>query len=160
MSHHEIHLYNAYSGMNPRERNELVKFLVKHSPLDNRQYIGGAIDYALKVKPSFGGFIVTAQDGDSLVAAVVANKTGLEGYGPAYVLAYAAFHPEVANCDMLVQQVFRKVSACADGDISMRLAPRSPALKLFKKIGFKSEYVELRLHKAAPAVASEIQATK
>jgi len=158
MSHHEIHLYNAYSGMNPRERNELVKFLVKNVPSDNRQYIGGAIDYALKIKPSFGGFIITAQDGDNIVAAVVANKTGLEGYGPSYVLAYAVFHPDAASCDVLVQQIFRKVSACADGDISMRLTPRSPALKLFKKIGFKSEYIELRLHKPAPVAASEVQA--
>ncbi|MBL7791377.1 MAG: hypothetical protein JNK77_03560 [Saprospiraceae bacterium] len=158
MSHHEIHLYNAYSGMNPRERNELVKFLVKNVPSDNRQYVGGAIDYALKVRPSFGGFIITAQDGDNIVAAVVANKTGLEGYGPSYVLAYAVFHPDAASCDMLVQQIFRKVSACADGDISMRLTPRSPALKLFKKIGFKSEYIELRLHKPAPVAASEVQA--
>lgn len=158
MSHHEIHLYNAYSGMNPRERNELVKFLVKNVPSDNRQYIGGAIDYALKVRPSFGGFIITAQDGDNIVAAVVANKTGLEGYGPSYVLAYAVFHPDAASCDPLVQQIFRKVSACADGDISMRLTPRSPALKLFKKIGFKSEYIELRLHKPAQAAAPEVQA--
>ncbi|MBK8703031.1 MAG: hypothetical protein IPN33_05090 [Saprospiraceae bacterium] len=158
MSHHEIHLYNAYSGMNSRERNELVKFLVKNVPSDNRQYIGGAIDYALKVKPSFGGFIITAQDGDNIVAAVIANKTGLEGYGPSYVLAYAVFHPDVASCDMLVQQIFRKVSACADGDISMRLSPRSPALKLFKKIGFKSEYVELRLHNPAHVASPEVQA--
>lgn len=158
MSHHEINLYNAYSGMNPRERNELVKFLVRNVPSDNRQYVGGAIDYALKVKPSFGGFIITAQEGEEIVAAVVANKTGLEGYGPAYVLAYAVFRPEAADCDALVQQVFRKVSACADGDISMRLTPRSPALKLFKKIGFKSEYIELRLPKPAPMANKEVQA--
>lgn len=137
-------VFDAFTGMDPREKNSLIQFIMQNGGGDCRQNITSAIDYALKHKPSFGGFILTMSAGEGPIAALIANKTGMEGYGPAYIFVYVTFHEKVKQMDLLAQKLLKKAISCTDGEIAMNISPDHPALKSFKKIGFSSDQVGLR----------------
>lgn len=151
----ETTLYNAFTGMSPLEKSELVSFLHEHSENAGSQAsIREAMEYALKNKPSFGGFILVSRRMQKIIAAIIANRTGMEGYNPTHIFVYAGFHPDCRADDTLIHEIMQKAIGYADGEIAMHVKPGHPTLKLYKKLGFQAQYLELRLDKKRSSIVA------
>lgn len=147
----ETTLYDAFTGMNTAEKSSVVNFLCEYTEHAGRQSVREAVEYAIKTKPSFGGFVLTAHKGRQLIAAVVVNRTGMEGYNPNNLFVYVTFHEDYSQDETTMLQVLKKAIDLTDGDIALHVEPRNPVLKLYKKMGFEAQYLELRLNKRQPA---------
>ncbi|TXB63022.1 GNAT family N-acetyltransferase [Phaeodactylibacter luteus] len=126
------------------EKNRLARFLIAHEPNSSRESILEALDYAVKGKPSFGGFITVAIDGSDILGAVVANCTGMEAYNPKYLFVFVTLGRAEGHADGLLQNLLERALQHADGDIAMHVKPGHPALSIFQQMGFEAEYLELR----------------
>jgi len=147
---YRVQLYDAFSGIMPPERNAIIRLIKQYSESANGEQISEALDYALKNKPSFGGFIFTAWNNDDLISCVVVNKTGMEAYNPSYVLVYAVLHPDYHQEESILEGLVRRSIQHAKGEFALHLPPDSPGIDLFKKMGFQERYVELRLSQVNP----------
>lgn len=130
------------------EREEIASFLTTHLDEygDEKSDIMNAIDYSLNSGVTPGGFIVTAKDGDTLVGAVVMNRTGMTGYIPDYILVYIAMHKEYRGHG-IGKNLMKKAIENADGDVALHVEPHNPAKILYEKLGFTNKYLEMRLKK-------------
>ena len=132
------------------QRTHIATFLHEHLDQfgDAREDILKAIDYALDATVRPGGFVLTATDpgSNALVGAVVVNRTGMEGYIPENILVYIAMHKEYRGHG-IGKKLMRKAIEVADGSIALHVEPENPAVHLYKKLGFTSKYLEMRLKK-------------
>lgn len=144
-----IQMYNAFSGVNPLENVALLNFFRTHTPDTEYRAIQEALDYALKNKPSFGGFVLTYTISNRIVAGIVVNKTGMEGFKSENLMVLAALHEDFKLQTVLLEELINKAVDYTDGDIAFYAKPNHPALMMAKRIGFKEQYVELKFQKAA-----------
>lgn len=144
---HQIQMFDAFTGINSREKAAITEFLVAHTRNPSRTHINAAIDYALKNKPSFGGFILAIYQQEHLAGIVLANKTGMEGYFPAWVFVYVALDTQLQGYELIAQALMQKALSHIDGEVSIRIEPGHPALQAFKQLGFKSKTLELQFSK-------------
>ncbi len=151
---HETTLYDAFTGMSPAEKSAVLGFLYDHTENANRQNIREALEYAIKNKPSFGGFILAAQEGKRIIAAIVANRTGMEGYNPKHLFVYVTFHEDYRENETFIKELLHRAIEYAEGDVAFHIEPKNPALKIFKKIGFQAQYLELRFSRQAAALTA------
>lgn len=149
----ETTLFDAFTGMNSAEKSAVISFLCEYTEHAGKASVREAVEYAIKHKPSFGGFVLTAYAGRQLIAAVVVNRTGMEGYNPNNLFVYVTFHKDYRNDEPMMLQVMKKAIDLTDGDIALHVEPRNPVLKLYKKMGFEAQYLELRLNKKQPIPA-------
>jgi ribosomal-protein-alanine N-acetyltransferase len=147
---HETTLYDAFTGMNTAEKSAVIHFLCEYTEDAEKQSVREAVEYAIKHKPSFGGFILTVHQCRQIIAAVVVNRTGMEGYNPHNLFVYVTVHKDFRHDEAMMQYLLKRAIDHADGDIALHVPPGHPALKLYRKMGFKSQLLELRLHKSAP----------
>lgn len=144
----ETTIYDAFTGMSPWEKGELVNFLDDYGEnAGGPASIREAMEYALKNKPSFGGFILVTRRLRKIVAAIIANRTGMDGYNPTNIFVYAGFHPDVRGDEQLIKHIMHEAIEYADGEIAMHVKPGHPALELYETLGFQAQYLELRLDK-------------
>ncbi|MCB0588350.1 MAG: GNAT family N-acetyltransferase [Phaeodactylibacter sp.] len=142
---YQFTLYDAFSGMNPVEKNKVVRFLCDHTHNSNRQSVQEAVEYAIKLKPSFGGFILAVEKERQLIGVIVANRTGMESYNPKNIFVFVTLHRDYQQDKSLIQTLIQRAIRYADGDIAMHVEPNNPALDLYQELGFKAQYLELRL---------------
>lgn len=150
---HETTFYDAYTGMSPAEKSAVVSFLCEHNERVNKLQVRDAIEYAIKNKPSFGGFVLTIQQERQIIAAVVVNKTGMEGYNAKNLFVYVTFHKDYCMDERTIDYVMRNAIKHTDGEIALHIERDNPALQFYKKLGFKEQYLELRFDKTATVVA-------
>ena len=151
---YQFTLYDAFSGMNLMEKSKGVRFLCSNTPNCSRQGAQEAVEYAMKLKPSFGGFVLAVEQGRELIGAIVANRTGMESYNPKNIFVFVTLHEGHRQDKKLIQAMLQKAIRYADGDIAMHVEPDNPALGLYQELGFKAQYLELRLANSnASAVA-------
>lgn len=143
----------TYSEQNTIEENkkqEIVQFLFQHLEQygDPKGDIADAVNYSLGHQSKPGGIIVTAtdQDNQKLVGAVVVNKTGMGGYIPENILVYIATDKNVRG-QGIGKLLMQNAIDSSDGDIALHCEPENPAMHLYKKLGFTSKYLEMRLKK-------------
>ena len=141
-----VQLYDSYTGITPPYSAAMVQLIRQYGDAENGEEISEALDYALKNKPSFGGYIFSCWDNYKLIACVVVNQTGMSKYNPGYLLAYAVTHPDCKEGDVILQDLVQKAVQHAKGEIALHLKPNHPGIALFKRIGFEEEYVELRMN--------------
>lgn len=113
---------------------------------DERHHIMSCLEYAISGEFGKGGTITIAVDGDSIVGAVVTNKTGMGGYIPENILVYIAVDPNQrgkGTGKALMERVIESV----EGDIALHVEPENPAKRLYERLGFTNKYLEMRLHK-------------
>jgi ribosomal-protein-alanine N-acetyltransferase len=136
----------AMVGMN--EKNEIASFLQTHLDEfgDKKEDILKAIDYALNGGVTPGGYVVTAKDNETLVGAVVVNRTGMKDYIPENILVYIAMHKDYRGHG-IGKQLMKEAIANAKGDIALHVEPNNPAKFLYEKLGFTNKYLEMRLKK-------------
>jgi len=144
---YQLKIYDAFSGMNPMEKNRVIRFLNTFEDEDKRESIAEAVEYAVKLKPSFGGFVLAAEQEGEIIGAIVANRTGMGSYNPNHILVFVTLHQDHREDEALTKSLIQKAIRHAKGDIAMHVKPDNPALQLYEKIGFKAQYLELRLSK-------------
>jgi GNAT superfamily N-acetyltransferase len=113
---------------------------------DDRRHILQCLDYATSSESGKGGSITLAVESDSIVGAVVTNRTGMGGYIPENILVYIAVDPNQrgkGTGKALIQRVIDTV----EGDIALHVEPENPAKRLYERLGFTNKYLEMRLHK-------------
>jgi len=141
----KITVFNPTNKPTGLEKKKVVDFLFEHLQEygDPKAHIEGAIDYAVKERISFGGFVIAAFIENEIVGAVIVNQTGMSGYIPENILVYIATHQEHRGKGIgkkLMEDTMRLTS----GDIALHVEKNNPAIKLYEKIGFTMPYMEMR----------------
>jgi hypothetical protein len=144
---YRFNIYDAFSGMNSMEKNRIIRFLNTFEGENKRENIAEAVEYAVKMKPSFGGFVITAERESQIIGAIVANRTGMGSYNPNHILVFVTLHQDYQKDEELIKSLIKKAIRHAKGDVAMHVKPDNPALQLYEQIGFKAQYLELRLSK-------------
>ncbi len=140
-----IKRYNEESVVDENEKESIVSFLFEHLEKygDKKQDIGRAVDYALSIRNSFGGFVLTALQDEKIVGAVVVNGTGMKGYIPENILVYIATH-KGSRGKGIGRKLMERAIEEASGDIALHVEPDNPARFLYEKYGFTNKYLEMR----------------
>ncbi len=141
-------ILTAASAAGTQERERVADFLLQHLGVygDKKEDILKAIDYALSGDPGKGGFVLLAEADNTILGAVVMNRTGMNGYIPDNILVYIATHDQHRGKGIgkaLMQQAIQEAS----GDIALHVEPDNPARKLYDHLGFTNKYIEMRYRK-------------
>lgn len=143
-------IFDEQNKPDKQEKQELVDFL--HDQLeqygDPKAQIERAIDYSLKEFDSFGGFVMLLKQQEQIRAAVVINRTGMDGYIPENILVYIAVDRN-SRGEGLGRKLMTQAISHADGDIALHVEANNPAKKLYEKLGFTNPYLEMRLKKGS-----------
>lgn len=147
-------LYDPFTKMTFAEKTAIARFLQKNqenSTIDIPQ-IQSALDAAVKEIPSFGGFVLTVQDEDNILATVVVNHTGMDGFGPAHILTHFATHKEHRNVG-IGRKLLTNAIAKLKGSVSLHLENNHPEKALLLELGFTEKYVEMELDRRKTRIA-------
>lgn len=138
------------------EKSQVVRFLMEQEGHSEGDSIREAVEYAMKLKPSFGGFVLVARLQQQIVGVIIANRTGMEAYNPKNIFVFVTVEDSCRRKEAFVKQLIDQGIKYADGDIAMHVKSDNPALAIYQKLGFKAQYLELRLPnpKSSPGVAS------
>ena len=138
-------IYTPKNRPSDNEKTDIIDFLFTHLDQfgDPREDIAKAIDYALQISQSFGGFIIKTTDEGEITGVVVINKTGMDGYIPGNILVYIAIHKSHRGKG-LGRQLMEAALTEANGDVALHVEPDNPARKLYEKLGFTKKYLEMR----------------
>jgi len=112
-----ITVYNAFTGMSPSERQHLLPCI--HAGHSSPQSGEQALDYALKQIPSFGGFVLVASRDVYPVGYLIVGKTGMEGFGPGYVIAAMHLQEKGVEGEQLRADLLGKARELAGGDLAV-----------------------------------------
>jgi ribosomal protein S18 acetylase RimI-like enzyme len=139
-------VYNDLRKPSSNEKTAIIDFLFTHLDEygDPKADIEKCMNYALKLTPSFGGFILVAQNNSEIMGAVVVNHTGMGGYIPENILVYIAIDKRFRGKG-LGKQLVDETLQLAKGDIALHVDADNPAKFLYEKKGFKNKYLEMRL---------------
>lgn len=134
------------------QKGEIIHFLFHHLDQygDKKDDIENAVDYALGMRKSFGGFVLAQYDAKGIIGAVVVNRTGMKGYIPENILVYIAVHHEYRGKG-LGRRLMESAIRLAEGAMALHVEPENPARFLYENLGFTNKYLEMRLQK--PAIA-------
>ncbi len=139
--------YNAYSKVTPYQKDSIVKFLQQNLDGDevSREAIVEAMDYAVKDRPSFGGFILTANESDKILGAMVVNSTGLE-VNPSNRVVYMAIADQYRG-NGVASKLMKRAIELSKGKLALQVSNNPESIRMFEQLGFQTKYVELRLSK-------------
>lgn len=143
----KIRIFDAFTGISAWDHKAIVQFILAHSKGASRKDVCESIDYALKNKPSFGGFVLTLWEERDLLGVLVCNSTGMAGYSPRNVFVFVVVLPSDTHDEAILQKLLDEGVKRADGDIALHLEPGHPALPLYEDRGFQPQYLELRFPK-------------
>jgi len=114
---------------------------------DKKKDINRAVDYAFSELEGKGGFVIIALHNSSLIGGAVVNNSGMSGYIPDHILVYIVVHKKYRG-EGLGKEILKKVIDECPGDIALHVEyNNSPAMNLYKNIGFNSKYAEMRYQK-------------
>jgi hypothetical protein len=126
-----ITVYNAFTGMSISERQQLLLFMKAHVGENGDTPYELALDYALKLIPSFGGFVLVAYQDIFPIGCLIVNKTGMEGFGPAHIISVAYQHPQFKAYPEIMEKLLGRAMEFTTGDISYYVRPG----------GFQTEFI-------------------
>jgi hypothetical protein len=118
-----ITVYNAFTGMSISERQQLLLFMKAHVGENGETPYDLALDYALKLIPSFGGFVLVAYQDIFPIGCLIVNKTGMEGFGPGHIISIAYQHPQFMSYPEIMDLLIARAMEFTGGDISYYLRP-------------------------------------
>ncbi len=136
---------NAQTGDHPVfTRLEIADFLAKHL----EQY-GDSVEDILKcisyvMDPDRGGNILIGLDDEKIAGVTILNQTGMSGYIPENILVYIAVDGAHRGKGYGMALMQRAIDI-SKGSIALHVEPENPAVFLYKKLGFTSKYLEMRL---------------
>lgn len=140
-----FHRFDPFTRIGVSDKERLVEFLHEHLDRygDPKPAIRKAVEYAVKERTSFGGFVLEARMDGRTVGAVVINKTGMSGYIPENVLVYIAVDA-ARRGHGIGAQLMRRSLDMADGDVALHVEANNPAKRLYERMGFTNPYLEMR----------------
>ena len=142
------HHYDAFTGISFSKKNAIIQFLQKH--LENswmkEAAVVKAVEYATKEIPSFGGFVLTAEKNEEIVAALIVNKTGLSGLMPEYLAVLQATKP-IAKGKLITRKLEEKAIVLSKGDISNLVTDFGPRELLLEDMTPKAKLRPLQTKK-------------
>lgn len=144
----DYQFYKEPSTFSNTEEAAVVAFLYQHLEQygDAQPDIQKCIDYALQRNGKPGGVILTAKSNETMVGAVIVNKTGMQDYIPENILVYIATHNGYRG-QGIGQQLMQMAIDNTEGNIALHVEPDNPAKFLYEKLGFTNKYLEMRLNK-------------
>jgi ribosomal-protein-alanine N-acetyltransferase len=126
-----------------KRTDEIARFINDQLPNNELPAIKSAIGSAMKKSNSFGGILMTYYDEqDSLVGAMVVNKTGMKEFFPENILSYIAIHTDFRRLGLGTLMLDDAVKICK-GKIFVQLPDVDSSLSFFKKHGFRKDTVGL-----------------
>ncbi len=142
----EVRFYDESALPAKEEKKAIIDFLFTHLDQfgDAWADIEKAVNYALKVWPSFGGYVLAGFEQDKIIGAVVVNRTGMQGYIPENILVYIATHG-LHRGRGVGKELMQRAIDRAEGSIALHVEPDNPARFLYEKLGFTNKYLEMRL---------------
>lgn len=125
--------------------DRIVDFLHTHLEEygDDRKAIWRSIEYAFSNEAGKGGFVLIARHGERILGASVVNDTGMKGYIPEHILVYIAVDREARGIG-IGKKLIKQIKRTCNGDIALHVEENNPARFLYKKMGFKTKYAEMR----------------
>ena len=144
----ETKVFDKQNKPNLKEKETIIDFLFENLQEygDPKSDIAKAVDYALKEKTSFGGFILVSYLESEISGVVVVNQTGMKDYIPENILVYIATHKNHRGKG-IGKELMKKTIDIAEGSIALHVEPENPARFLYEKVGFSSKYIEMRYKK-------------
>lgn len=143
----KIERFTDYQSVNQKVGiDKIVDFLHTHLEKygDDRYAIRNAIDYAFSDDKGKGGFVLIAKHDEKIAGVTVINDTGMKGYIPEHILVYIAVAKSMRG-EGIGKFLLQKAKDLCDGDIALHVEEDNPAKFLYKKMGFKTKYEEMRL---------------
>jgi len=139
-------VYDAFTGIGVSKKKAIVGFLSQYSEATwlDKNAIGQAVEYAIKEIPSFGGFIVTAEDNHQIIAALIINKTGMQGYMPQNIAVLNAVLPAYKSSAVL-KEIKAKAMVLTRGDIAMVVNNQSVKDMELQNMALEAKYMQLPL---------------
>ena len=139
-------IYDAFTGIGISKKKAIIGFLSQYSETTwlDKNAISQAIDYAVKEIPSFGGFIVTAEENHQILAALIVNKTGMQGYMPQNIAVLNAVLPAYKN-STVIKEIKAKAMVLTRGDIAMVVNNQSVKDMELKSMTVEAKYMQLPL---------------
>ena len=113
-------VYDAFTGIGISKKKAIIGFLCQYSEATwmDSTAIQKSVEYAIKGTPSFGGFIITAEEEGKIAAVLIVNKPGMVGYMPEYIAVQQAILPTYKNSPVHQELITRAVTL-TKGDIAM-----------------------------------------
>jgi len=144
----DIYAITAFSNTSTLMINRIVNFtyrcqIASDDEIDN---IFRSVDYALSPYKYQGGFVLLAENRDSIIGSVVINRTNMEGYVPKNLMVYFAADPDSAIPD-LEKALLMKAIQLTSGEIAFHISIDSPVIDLLEDVGFEKNFFEMRLKK-------------
>lgn len=129
---------------------DIIYFLQTHLvPFDDpKNIISVAVDYALSAHPGGKGFILLAILNEKVLGVLVCVRMNNVAIIPENLLVYVCVHRSYRGKGLGSRLILEAIN-CTDGDIKVHVDRANPAIKLFKNLGFKNDYVEMRFLKGA-----------
>ena len=142
----DIYAITAFSNTSTLMVNRIVNFIFKYqiASEDELENIFRSVDYALSPYKYQGGFVLLAEDDNSIIGSVVINRTNMEGYVPKNLMVYFAADPNSAYPE-LDKQLLKKAIQLTSGEIAYHASLNCPALDLLEDVGFEKNFFEMRL---------------
>lgn len=112
-----ITVYNAFTGMSISERQQLLLFMKAYVGENGETPHDLALDYALKLIPSFGGFVLVAYQDIFPIGCLIVSKTGMEGFGPGHIISVAYQHPQFMSYPEIMDLLISRAMEFTGGDI-------------------------------------------
>jgi len=139
-------IYDAFTGIGVSKKKAIIGFLSQYSEATwlDKNAINQAVDYAIKEIPSFGGFIVTAEENHQIIAALIVNKTGMQGYMPQNIAVLNAVLPAYENSP-IVKEIKAKAMMLTRGDIAMVVNNQGTKDMELQNMTAKAKYMQLPL---------------
>jgi ribosomal protein S18 acetylase RimI-like enzyme len=109
---------------------------------DTNDAILKCIDYVMN--PTKGGTILVGIDENEIAGVVILNNTGMKDYIPENILVYIAVD-HTKRGKGYGKKLIQKAIDYTKGSIALHVEPDNPAFHLYKKLGFKNKYLEMRL---------------
>lgn len=111
---------------------------------DELEDVRAALDYALVPERGQGGFLMLVREDETLLGALLMLRTGMKGYIPENVLLFVSVLPETRGRGIGGELIKRSIAEC-DGNVKLHVEHDNPAKRLYERLGFTSDYAEMRL---------------
>ena len=130
------------------EKYEIADFLYEALGKygDKKEDILKCLDHALSIHPHQGGFVMLAREAGAIKGAIVINDTGFEGFAPPHIVGYLAVDEDTRG-EGLGTHLMKRAMKRTKGDFALHCEYNNPAMHLYEKLGFRSKYAEMRLHR-------------
>ncbi|MDP8228370.1 MAG: GNAT family N-acetyltransferase [Candidatus Electryoneaceae bacterium] len=130
------------------KRDNIVRFF--HDTMkpyeDKIQHIQEALDYAFSAEDGKGGFLMLAKIEGNLVGALLMLQTGMGGYIPENILLFVSITPEMRGKGVGRKLIEHCIGEC-NGNVKLHVEYDNPAKRLYERIGFTTNYAEMRFVK-------------